>query len=158
MKELCFFILVLMLSSCEYFNVKKISSEAILKEELQTFNWEDVDEYPTFMVCDSLNTKQEKQLCFERILTNQTLNFLKEKKIVVTEDVNDTINLKFKVSETGIITLATFHVDSITLHQIPDIKLYIRESLQTLPKTYPAIKRGQQVKTEFELPIIINVE
>ena len=158
MKELCFFILVLMLSSCEYFNVKKISSEAILKEELQTFNWEDVDEYPTFRVCDSLNTKQDKQLCFERILTNQTLNFLKEKKIVITEDVNDTINLKFKVSEKGIITLATFHVDSITLKQIPEIKLYIRESLQTLPKTYPAIKRGQQVKTEFELPIIINVE
>jgi hypothetical protein len=158
MKQLCVFILVLMLSSCEYFNVKKTSSEAILKEELQTFNWEDVDEYPAFMVCDSLNTKQDKQLCFERILTNQTLNFLKEKKIVVTEDVNDTINLKFKVSETGIITLATFHVDSITLQQIPDIKLYIRESLQSLPKVYPAIKRGQQVKTEFELPIIINVE
>jgi len=147
-----------MVSSCEYFNVKKTSSEAILNEELQTFNWNDVDVYPTFFDCDSLNTKKDKALCFESVLTNQILNFLKEKSIVVTEDVNDTINLKFKVSETGTTTLDTFYVDSITLQQIPDIKLYIRESLLSLPKIYPAIKRGQQVKTEFALPVIINVE
>lgn len=158
MKQLCVFILVLMLSSCEYFNVKKTSSEAILNEELQTFNWDEVDIYPTFSVCDSLSTKKDKAFCFESVLTNQILNFLKEKSIVVTEDINDTIHLKFKVSETGKSTLDTFFVDSITLQQIPDIKLYIRESLQSLPKIYPAIKRGQQVKTEFELPIIINVE
>lgn len=146
-----------MLTSCEYFNVKKTSSEAILNEELKTFNWDEVDEYPVFLVCDSLNTKQEKKQCFDRKLTNEIFNFLKEKSIVVTEDVNDTINLKFKVSETGTITLDAFQVDSITIKQIPDIKLYIRESLQSLPKIYPAIKRGQQVKTEFELPLIISV-
>jgi len=158
MKLFFVFILLFMVSSCEYFNVKKTSSEAILNEELQTFNWNDVDVYPTFFDCDSLNTKKDKALCFESVLTNQILNFLKEKSIVVTEDVNDTINLKFKVSETGTTTLDTFYVDSITLQQIPDIKLYIRESLLSLPKIYPAIKRGQQVKTEFALPVIINVE
>ena len=30
------FIFILLITSCDYFNVKKISSEAILKEELET--------------------------------------------------------------------------------------------------------------------------
>lgn len=157
MKQFSVFIVILMLSSCEYFNVKKTSSKSILEEELQTFNWIDVDVYPTFSSCDSLTIKQEKAYCFESVLTNHILGFLQQKNIVVSKDVNDTINLKFNISETGVLSLPEFQVDTLTAQQIPDIKLFIRESLQVLPKIYPAIKRGQQVKTEFELPVIINV-
>ena len=157
MKQICVFILVLMLASCEYFNVKKTSSEAILEEELQTFNWNDVDEYPTFSICDSLITKQEKKQCFGAHLTNKILSFLQGEDITVTKDVNDTINLKFQVSEKGKLSLLDFEVDSLTIEEIPNIKVLIRESLVALPQVFPAIKRAQQVKTEFELPIIINV-
>ncbi|MGC1203913.1 MAG: hypothetical protein WA839_03390 [Flavobacteriaceae bacterium] len=157
MKQICVFILVLMLASCEYFNVKKTSSEAILEEELQTFNWNDVDEYPTFSICDSLTTKQEKKQCFGTHLTNKILNFLQGENITITQDVNDTITLKFQVSEKGKLSLLDFEVDSLTLQEIPNIKVLIRESLVALPQVFPAIKRAQQVKTEFELPIIINV-
>tara|TARA_R110002049_G_scaffold18043_7_gene69461 strand:- start:2279 stop:2722 length:444 start_codon:yes stop_codon:yes gene_type:complete len=147
-----------MLASCEYFNVKKTSSEAILNDQLQTFNWNDVDEYPTFSLCDSLVTKQEKRSCFENVLTTQIFNFLENEVIVVTKDVNDTINLQFQVSEKGDLTLLTFEVDSVTSQEIPNIKTLIYQSLDSLPKIFPAIKRGQQVKTEFELPVIINVK
>ena len=157
MKQICVFILVLMLASCEYFNVKKTSSEAILEEELQTFNWNDVDEYPTFSICDSLTTKQEKKQCFGTHLTNKILNFLQGENITITQDVNDTITLKFQVSEKGKLSLLDFEVDSLTLQEIQNIKVLIRESLVALPQVFPAIKRAQQVKTEFELPIIINV-
>ena len=157
MKQICVFMLVLMLASCEYFNVKKTSSEAILEEELQTFNWNDVDEYPTFSICDSLTTKQEKKRCFGTHLTNEILNFLQGEDITVTQDVNDTINLKFQISEKGKLSLLDFEVDSLTIEEIPNIKILIHESLMALPQVFPAIKRAQQVKTEFELPIIINV-
>lgn len=158
MKQLCVFILVLMLASCEYFNVKKISSEAILEEELQTFNWNNVDEYPIFSFCDSLATKEEKKQCFENRLTDRIFNFLEQKNIVVTQDVNDTINLKFQVSEKGELLLLDFEVDSMTTSEIPDIKILIQQSLDCLPTIFPAIKRAQHVRTEFELPIIINVK
>tara|TARA_R110001583_G_scaffold38897_4_gene125361 strand:+ start:2334 stop:2810 length:477 start_codon:yes stop_codon:yes gene_type:complete len=158
MKQLYVFILVLMLTSCEYFNVKKTSSEAILNEELKTFNWDDVDEYPAFSICDSLNTKQEKKQCFESKLTNEIFNFLENEVIVVTQDINDTINLSFQVSEKGELSLLNFEVDSLTIREIPNIKTLIHQSLDSLPNIFPAIKRGQQVKTQFELPIIINVE
>jgi len=57
MKYVTIFFLVLCFSSCNYFDKKKVYSEDILKEDLQTFNWNEVDEYPTFAVCDNASTK-----------------------------------------------------------------------------------------------------
>ena len=48
-------------------------------------------------------------------------------------------------------------VDSLTNQEIPNIKVLLAKSIDSLPKIFPAIKRGQQVKTEFKLPIIIKV-
>ncbi|MDO7170888.1 hypothetical protein [Mariniflexile sp. AS56] len=156
MKQIYVFVFVLTLTSCEYFNAKKTSSEAILKEELQTFNWNDVDVYPTFSVCDSLEIKNEKTACFTEVLTSHILEYLQSKPIVVTHDVTDTIHLKFQVSETGTLSLINIEADSLIVQEIPNIKNLIYSSLDSLPKVFPAIKRGQQVKTEFQLPIIIH--
>lgn len=146
-----------MLVSCEYFNAKKTSSEAILKEELQTFNWNDVDEYPSFSVCDSSATKQERKFCFENTLTTYITAYLQKDTIVVTQDINDTIHLQLQVSRKGLLSLVDIQVDSLTIQEIPNIKALLAQSLDSLPKIFPALKRGQQVKTEFKLPIIIQV-
>lgn len=146
-----------MLVSCEYFNAKKTSSEAILKEELQTFNWNDVDEYPSFSICDSSTTKQERKQCFENTLTTYITTYLRKDTIVVTQDIKDTIQLQLQVSGKGLLLLVDIQVDSLTLHEIPNIKELLAQSLDSLPKIFPALKRGQQVKTEFKLPIIIQV-
>jgi hypothetical protein len=157
MKRICVFLVILILTSCEYFNVKKISSEAILNEELQTFNWKDVDVYPTFSSCDSSATKLESERCFEHTLTTHITDYLHKETIIVTQDVNDTIVLDFQVSEAGTLSLLHSKMDSITLQEIPNIKELLILSLDSLPKVFPAIKRGQQVKTQFKLPIIITV-
>lgn len=157
MKQTLVFILVLMLFSCEYFNVKKTSPEVILEEELQTFNWQDVDEYPSFVECDSLLSKEDKKDCFQSVLTIHICKYLKDEKLVVTQDITDTINLHFKISNNGQILLTDFDVDSLTMQEIPNIKYLIDKSLDSFPKVFPAIKRGQQVTTEFSLPVIINV-
>lgn len=157
MKHIYVFLSLLMLTSCEYFNVKKTSSEAILKEELQTFNWNEVDEYPSFSVCDSSVTKQERKQCFETFLTTFITNSLQKDTIVVTQDIKDTLLLQLQISETGVLSLVNLKVDSLTNKEIPNIKELLRKSLDSLPEIFPATKRGQQVKTEFKLPIIINV-
>ncbi|MFH4966904.1 hypothetical protein V8G61_01760 [Gaetbulibacter sp. M240] len=138
--------------------MKKTSSEAILKEKLETFNWNDVDEYPSFSFCDSLIEKQAVKSCFENYITKNILNFLENEKLVVTRDVNDTIALNFQISDTGEIVLSDFDVDSVTAQEIPEIKSLIQKSIGALPKIYPATKQGQQVKTKFELPLVIHVE
>ena len=147
-----------MLVSCEYFNVKKTSSEAILKEELQTFNWNDVDEYPSFSVCDSLIAKAEKKVCFQNILTNCIVNYLQKEKLIVNQDIHDTIVLEFQISKKGKLSLIHSKIDSITLYEIPNIKNLLNKSLDTLPEIFPAIKRGQQVKTKLYLPVVIKVD
>lgn len=157
MKQICVFIVCIVLTSCEYFNVKKTSPEAILKEELQTFNWNDVDEYPTFSICDSLITKHEKKECFAGVLNTHISKYLLQERIIVTKDINDTMELQFQVSEQGVLTLLDARIDSLTMAEIPNIKDLLTQSLDTLPNIFPAIKRGQQVRTEFKLPIIIKV-
>lgn len=157
MKYSFVFLFVSLFTSCDYFNVKKTSSEAILEEELQTFNWNDVDEYPSFTLCDSVLSKVEKKACFQETITTNITDFLQKEMIVVSQDIHDTLVLEFQVSKQGMLRILESRVDSVTLQEIPNIKELLNKSLDTLPKIYPAIKRGQQVTTEFNLPIIISV-
>ena len=157
MRQVCVILLFTVLCSCEYLKVKKISSETILKEELQTFNWNDVDEYPSFSVCDSSATKEERKQCFQYTLTNHIMAYLQKEAIIVTKDIKDTIDLNLRVTEKGTLLLLNTEVDSLTILEIPDIKKILSQSLDSLPEIFPAIKRGQQVTTEFKLPIIIDV-
>ncbi len=157
MRRICVFMFFILLMSCEYFNAKKTSSDAILQEELQTFNWKDVDEYPSFSVCDSSTTKQQRKQCFEITLTTYITNFLQKDTIVVNQNIQDTINLQIQISDKGILSLVDLKIDSVTDLEIPNLKALLFQSLDSLPKIYPALKRGQQVKTEFKLPIIIQV-
>lgn len=152
------FLMFLMLVSCKYFDVEKTSSEAILQEELKTFNWDEVDTYPSFSSCDTTMGKEEGKVCFQEVLTQHIMSSFQKEMIVVTRDVHDTLNLDFMVSEVGDLSLSEVKVDSITLLEIPEIKNLIAKSLDSLPKIFPAVKRAQPVKTTFTLPIIIDVE
>lgn len=147
-----------MVVSCNYFNVKKTSSDAILKEELQTFNWNDVDEYPGFSQCDSISTKTARKSCFQNTLISHITNFLQKEVIVVTQDINDTIHLKFQVNRLGELALLHADIDSLTIQEIPNINRLLFKSIVALPEVFPAIKRNQPVTTEFNLPIIIQVD
>jgi len=157
MKRISVFLVFILLTSCEYFNVKKTSSEAILEEELQSFKWNEVDEYPTFASCDSNASKETRKNCFETTLANGILNQIQKENIIVTQDIYDTIEIKFQVSEKGELLLLNIKTDSLTVKEIPNIKTLLISSIDSLPKIYPAIKRSQQVKTEFTLPIVISV-
>ncbi|GAL66757.1 hypothetical protein [Jejuia pallidilutea] len=157
MRQFVVILFVFTIISCEYFNVKKTSSDAILKEELQTFNWDDVDTYPTFTVCDSLTSKTDKKDCFQYTLTSNITAYLQKQMIVVTKDVNDTLVLKMTVTNTGKIKLLEAKMDALTQQEIPELEALLFKSLDTLPEIFPAIKRGQHVTSEFELPLIIKV-
>jgi hypothetical protein len=156
MRYLGGFLLLFCLASCNYFEKKKVTPEEVLNEELQTFNWNEVDQYPSFVACDSLSAKQEKRYCFETILTNAIIEGLDDSNIVVSESINDTIIMSFQISETGILEVINIaDLNNVGL-QIPNIDSLLIRSIQNIPTIFPAIKRGQQVKTEFQLPIVIN--
>lgn len=149
-------LLMFALCSCEYFSAKKTTSDAIYKEELKTFNWNDVDEFPTFSVCDSLETKTDKQECFQTTITNHISKNLEKEIIVVSQDISDTLIMELQISEKGDITVLDIEAKETTLAEIPDIESLLKNALLELPQVFPAIKRGQQVKTQFKLPIILQ--
>ncbi|RLD25870.1 MAG: hypothetical protein DRI75_12685 [Bacteroidetes bacterium] len=157
MKYLVIFFLFFCISSCDYFDKKKIFSEDILKEDLQTINWNDVDEYPTFSSCDSSSTKSQRKQCFETTLTTYITTQLSNEIIIVTKDINDTIMITFQISETGKLSVIEIKSSDLIKAQIPKMDTLLMESLKDLPNIFPAIKRSQQVKTEFKLPVVISV-
>jgi len=157
MQRICLFLTVILFNSCEYFNVKKTSSEVILKEELQSFKWNEVDEYPTFSICKNSSSKFETKQCFEKTITDAITTQLSTESIIVTQDIEDTIYIKFQISDKGEISVLEIKTNSITSQEIPNIEDLLESGLDSLPKIFPAIKRSQKVKTEFTLPIVINV-
>lgn len=158
MRKVFFFVILFNLSSCQYFDTKKVDSKTILEEELKTFNWTEVDVYPTFSLCDSSQTKSEKKECFETTLTEHILANFETETIIVSKDINDTVVLEFQISETGKLDLKNIKISEIISEEIPNIETLLAKSLNTLPEIFPAIKRDQPVKTEFKLPVIIAVK
>ena len=156
MKQVSIVLFFIVFTSCNYFDVKKTSSEAILNEELKTFNWSEVDVYPSFSSCDNEQSEEAKKLCFQNTLRKVIYDEIKSDTIVVSENLKDTILITFQITEKGKLSVVNMEIDSLTQKEIPNIETLLHNSLNTLPKIYPAIKRGQQVKTEFILPVVIQ--
>lgn len=158
MNRLACFLLLVLLTACNYFENQKVNSEDLLKEELQTFNWNDVDTYPTFSSCDSMTVKEDSRVCFQNTLLSHVNHYLASQNIVVSEDVNDTIRLKLMIDNRGHLEIEDIAIKPETRFQIPEIDSLLRQSLKGIQKIFPAIKRGQQVKTAFELPVIVRID
>lgn len=143
--------------SCDYFDKKKVNADEILNQELKTVNWNEVDEYPSFSTCDSNAVKDQRRQCFENTITSYIFNHLNSQNVIVSEEINDTLKMQIQVSEKGQLDVLSINNTELIKTQISNIDTLLLESLDSLPKIYPAIKRGQHVKTEFELPVIIKV-
>lgn len=142
--------------SCQYFEKKKLNSDVILEQELQTFKWDEVDQYPTFETCDDDNNYDGNKTCFESIFTTHISEVLKDSDMAFLDSENDTILVNFLVSKTGEITISNLYASQLSEVSIQNLNEILSASLLELPKLYTAIKRSQHVQTVFQLPIILN--
>ncbi|MDT0558960.1 hypothetical protein RM697_09895 [Ichthyenterobacterium sp. W332] len=150
--------LFMVLNSCQYFEKKKVYSQDIYEEELKTINWNDVDQYPAFENCESVTIKQDRKQCFETTLTQYINTYFSNQNIIVSHDINDTLYLKLEIDKAGTIDVYSIEADSLTRAHIPKLDSLVERNILALPKIYPAIKRGQEVNTEFLLPIVIKLD
>jgi len=126
-------------------------------EELKTFNWNEVDRYPSFENCTDSIDYQDSKMCFEQMIMTHISEFFRLQDLVVTQKVSDTIKINFLVSNKGEIHISKIHSKALTKIEIPNLDSIIDYSLKNLPPLYPAIKRSQQVQSAFELPLILVV-
>lgn len=142
--------------SCDYFDKKKVNEQDLLNEELKTVNWNDVDEYPLFETCKSDTSKQERKQCFETNLADITKEALRSINYIVSEEINDTIFMSFQIDHSGKLKVTQVTTSSEVKEQLPQIDSVLTACLENSPKILPALKRGQPVRTEFILPVVIN--
>ncbi|HER40609.1 MAG TPA: hypothetical protein ENO10_05260 [Salinimicrobium catena] len=158
MKKTLLFLFLVAFTSCEYFEKKKISSEEILSEETRELNWQEVDQYPAFEECRELMESNAAKACFGNKVANYFYARLEAKQPVVTEAIDDTLYLYLRISEKGIPAIDSMEVDSLVVQQLPEIRTWLEQSVDSLPKIYPASKRGIPVVTKFKMPIVIKAE
>ena len=157
MNRIIFLLAILLFTSCEYFEKKKVYTDDLLEEELKTFNWNEVDTYPTFSNCDSITIKKDSKACFQNTLLTSVNSYLEQQNLVVSNDINDTIKLFIEIDKKGVLQIKSLEYNPSTAEELPGIDSLMRQSLKGIPKIFPAIKRGQQVTTAFELPVIVRI-
>lgn len=152
-----FLILILLgLSSCQFFETEKIATETFLEDEIKSINWKDIDTYPIFKECEGISDKLETKSCFETTLSNHLYQTIKSDSIVVSTDLNETIIVDFMVSEKGELSITNMVIDSLLQSQLPFFESDVINGLDSLQPIAPAYKRGIPVKTTFKLPIVIK--
>lgn len=155
-KILILFLLPLLLSSCQYFT-QVPSEKVLLEKELNAINWNEVDEFPSVVSCDGINDKEQKKQCFFEYLTQLIQQKLNIDTLAVLYPKLDTIDVKVTVLPNATMEFETQLNDSLSYnHQAIDSILKSR--LVDFPDIHPALKRGIPVKTQFVLPVILDVQ
>ena len=137
---------------------KKISVDEFVNDEMKSFNWSEVDQFPVFENCTQINETSEKNNCFIRTISDSlSLNFIKN-DLVLNRTLIDTVFMKFKVDKKGIIEIENIEIGEKILPYKEVINQSFVKTAANLPKLYPAIKRGQEVDVTFDLPILVSTE
>ena len=158
MKRLKFLLILLLATSCQFFETDKISSDTFYEEEIKTIDWDQVDRYPAFSNCEQFSEKEEQKKCFETTLSSYVHEFVAGKNLVTQSDLNSTIQMNFTISNLGEISNLSIVMDSTIQKKIPRLKEWLTHSIDSLPKLLPAYKRGIPVETKFQLPVLIESE
>ncbi|MGM8361600.1 hypothetical protein ACSV4D_06775 [Flavobacterium sp. ARAG 55.4] len=158
MKHYYFFLLFIIVTSCQYFEKQVPSEKELLQKELKAINWKEVDEYPSFADCDKLEDKIQRKQCFFEYLTQLIQEKLQVDTLSVLYPELDTIEVKVTVFPDSRMQFEPqFPKDSAAYDTIK-IDSILHVKLVDFPKVNPAIKQGIPVKTQFILPVIIKVE
>lgn len=151
------FLLTLLAASCQLIDRQVPSKDELLEKELKSINWDEVDEWPSVTECDSAADKETRKACFFNFLVENIKQRLESDTLAVLYPELDTIAVKVIVNADATVHFQPHLNDSIS-YSAKSIDSIIQARLSDFPKVKPALKRGLPVKTQFELPVILNVE
>ncbi len=157
-KKIAIFILFISLVSCQYFEKQVPDEKKLLEQELKKINWDEVDEFPSVLQCDTIKDAEIKKQCFFDYLTQTIQDRIGIDTLQILYPEMDTIEVKVTINPDASLQFEPqFSKDSVTYDRTK-IDSILTARLSDFPKVEPAIKRGIKVKTQFVLPVIIKVE
>lgn len=155
MNRILVLITFISLQSCQFFDKKVPDENELLQQELKKINWKEVDQWPTFIECDSISDKENQRNCFYQMMSTQLQEKLRDDSIAKLFPQLDSIQVKVTIFSDSKVKFEPIINDTIQInHTQLDSIFQLR--LSDFPKINPAIKRGIPVKTEFQLPVVLN--
>ncbi len=157
-KHWLLFFIVVAITSCQFSDKKVQSEDELLQKELKKIDWKKVDAFPTIDACEAISDETQRRQCFFEYLTQTIQEKLNIDTLAVLYPEIDTIAVKVTVFPDATIKFEPqFPKDSVAYDKVK-IDSILHNRLVDFPKINPAIKRGVPVKTQFILPVILNVE
>ena len=158
LKQYSIFLVVILFSSCQYFDKQVPSEKELLQKELKTINWKEVDEFPSVADCEKIENKTQRQQCFFEYMTQLIQEKLSVDTLSILYPELDTIEVKVIIFANATMQFEPlFSKDSVAYDTVK-IDSILKARLVDFPRVNPAIKRGIPVKTQFILPVILKVE
>lgn len=146
------------LGSCTWFESREVKTRKLVNAELSSINWNDVDQYPLFADCDETASKAAQKECFEQYLLQHFSMTLQDFEFILDDELADTLYMDFLVDHNGAISVLDIERNRTIVQQIPEFNGVITQSLKSLPKLEPALKRGIPVNAKFRIPLILNTD
>jgi|TARA_B110000908_G_scaffold38089_1_gene45889 hypothetical protein len=155
LRVFAFLLLLLFCNSCDL--VMGLDDSKI--ETLDTIiDFSSVDFSPSFPVCDSIITKQEKSACFRNTMHAKISSELQKHSFTIKEAVSETVFVHLLISANGTVVLDEIQSSENIQIQLPTLDSLLKISVRNLPKITPASKRGIPVVTKYSLPIEIQLK
>lgn len=143
------------LQSCQFFDKKVPDEKELLQQELKKINWKEVDQWPSFIECDSISDKENQRNCFYQMMLTQLQEKLRDDSIANLFPQLDSIQVKVTIFSDSKVKFEPVVNDSVNLNR-SQLDSIFQLRLADFPKVNPAIKRGIPVKTEFQLPVVLK--
>ena len=161
MKKAISVICILLFCSCNYFEKQKIhATDELIQERLDSLDTSTIDKFPIFNKdCEQLDHDlAAEKYCFITSLSTYIGNSLFENKLVLENELDTTFQVAIEISDSGKVTIMSFTIDALLKESIPQIEELVQQSIDELPKIYPAYKKINSgvsipVKTHFIIPI-----
>ena len=154
-RVLSFFLIILLSTSCEFFSLKKKSS---LQEVDTIIDFSTVDVAPSFDDCKSFVDKEKKSNCFRNTIYKHISTSLAKHNFEVRNPIEEVINVSVTIDRRGNATVHQIVSSALIKMTLPNLDSLVKQSIASLPKMFPAIKRGIPVTTQYQIPIQISVK
>ena len=151
------FFLSLLAVSCQYFDKQVPSKDELLEKELKSINWNEVDEFPSVTSCDSIDDKVQRKQCFLDFLVTNIQQRLNSDTLKVLYPDLDTISMKVTIYPDSRVKFEPKLNDSLVYGR-EKIDSILQARLADFPRINPALKRNIPVKTQFILPVVLEVK
>lgn len=151
-------IFILVFTSCDFISPKNTSLQNIIFTDT-IIDYNTVDVYPLLRDCNTCDTNEKQNQCFESELIKKLKGSLKENELKADNYFLDTIYVDILINNLGKISVSKIYENKDVIDNIPKFDSILSQSINNLPEAIqPSLKRGIPVNVIFKLPVVVSLK